>query len=76
MARIPTSLHPGTPQKGNGESVPTWNYAVVHAYGYVRVVDDASWLRAHLEALTNHNESSFSEPWAVSDARTSLRKTH
>lgn len=55
-------------KKETGKVVPTWNYAVVHAYGYVRVVDDASWLRAQLEALTNHNESSFSEPWAVSDA--------
>lgn len=51
-----------------GKVVPTWNYAVVHAYGYVRVVDDVSWLRAQLEALTNHNESVFPEPWAVSDA--------
>lgn len=51
-----------------GKVVPTWNYAVVHAYGNVRVVDDASWLRAQLEALTTHSEASFSEPWAVSDA--------
>lgn len=55
-------------KKETGKVVPTWNYAVVHAYGYVRVVDDVSWLRAHLEALTAKNESSFSEPWAVSDA--------
>lgn len=55
-------------KKETGEVVPTWNYAVVHTYGYVRVIDDASWLRAQLEALTNHNEASFSEPWAVSDA--------
>jgi transcriptional regulator len=55
-------------KKETGKVVPTWNYAVVHAYGYVRVVDDASWLRAQLEALTTHNEASFSEPWAVSDA--------
>ena len=34
----------------------------------MRVVDDASWLRAQLEALTTHNEASFSEPWAVTDA--------
>jgi transcriptional regulator len=51
-----------------GKVVPTWNYAVVHAYGHMRVVDDASWLRAQLVALTTHNEASFSEPWAVSDA--------
>ncbi len=55
-------------KKETGKVVPTWNYAVVHAYGHMRVVDDASWLRAQLEALTTHNEASFSEPWAVSDA--------
>ena len=48
--------------------MPTWNYAVVHAYGFLRVVDDASWLRAQLDDLTAHNEASFPEPWAVSDA--------
>lgn len=52
-------------KKETGMVVPTWNYAVVHAYGYVRVVDDASWLRVQLEALTAHNEASFSEPWTV-----------
>lgn len=55
-------------KKETGKVVPTWNYAVVHAYGYVRVVDDASWLRAQLESLTKHNESAFAQPWAVSDA--------
>lgn len=35
----------------NGKSVPTWNYAVAHAYGTLRVIDEASWLRAHLETL-------------------------
>ena len=55
-------------KKETGKVVPTWNYAVVHAYGTVRVVDDAAWLRAQLEALTTHNEASFPEPWAVSDA--------
>lgn len=55
-------------KKETGKVVPTWNYAVVHAYGVLRVVDDASWLRAQLDALTDHNEASFPEPWAVSDA--------
>ena len=55
-------------KKETGMVVPTWNYAVVHAYGVVRVVDDASWLRAQLEALTTHNEAPFPEPWAVTDA--------
>ena len=55
-------------KKETGKVVPTWNYAVVHAYGILRIVDDASWLRSQLDALTIHNEASFSEPWAVSDA--------
>ncbi|MDD2724428.1 MAG: FMN-binding negative transcriptional regulator [Methylovulum sp.] len=48
--------------------VPTWNYAVVHAYGRLQVIDDASWLRSQLEALTNQHEAAFAEPWAVADA--------
>ena len=51
-----------------GRVVPTWNYAVVHAHGVLRAVDNASWLRAQLDALTDHNEASFPKPWAVSDA--------
>jgi transcriptional regulator len=52
----------------SGKVVPTWNYTVVHAYGYLRIIDDASWVRTQLEALTNHNEATFPKPWAVSDA--------
>ncbi|MGA7594274.1 MAG: FMN-binding negative transcriptional regulator [Gallionella sp.] len=55
-------------KKETGKVVPTWNYAVVHAYGTLRVIDDKAWLRAQLEALTAHNESGFARPWAVSDA--------
>lgn len=55
-------------KKETGKVVPTWNYAVVHAYGVLRVVDNAPWLRAQLDALTDRNEASFPEPWKVSDA--------
>jgi transcriptional regulator len=48
--------------------VPTWNYAVVHAHGVLRVVDDAPWLRALVGGLTDHHESRRSAPWSVSDA--------
>jgi transcriptional regulator len=51
-----------------GKVVPTWNYAVVHACGSLRVIDDAAWIRAQIEALTVHNESNFTHPWSVSDA--------
>ena len=52
----------------HGKVAPTWNFAVVHARGALRVIDDAAWVRAHIEALTNFHEKSFSEPWAVADA--------
>lgn len=55
-------------KKETEKVVPTWNYAVVHAYGVLRIVDSAPWLRAQLDALTGHNEASFPEPWAISDA--------
>jgi transcriptional regulator len=51
-----------------GKVVPTWNYVVVHAYGTLQLIDDASWVRTQLEILTNHNEKNFPDPWAVSDA--------
>ena len=52
----------------NGKAVPTWNYAVVHAHGTLKVVEDARWLRAHLDALTAHHEASQAQPWQPSDA--------
>ncbi len=51
-----------------GKVVPTWNYAVVHAYGTLRIIDDAVWVRAQLEELTRHNEASLQAPWAVTYA--------
>ncbi len=55
-------------KKETGKVVPTWNYAVVHACGTLRIFDDAGWVRAQLEALTDHHEANFSRPWAVADA--------
>ncbi len=51
-----------------GKAVPTWNYVVAHAYGRLRVIDDATWLRAQLDALTAHNEAAMPEPWQLADA--------
>jgi transcriptional regulator len=48
--------------------VPTWNYAVVHAQGTLRAVDDAPWLHALVTRLTGTHEAGRSAPWAVSDA--------
>lgn len=51
-----------------GKVVPTWNYAAVHAYGTLKVIDDPAWIRRQLEALTAEHEANFPAPWAVSDA--------
>ncbi|MES2353608.1 MAG: FMN-binding negative transcriptional regulator [Pseudomonadota bacterium] len=55
-------------KKQAGKVVPTWNYVAVHAYGSLRIVDDPTWLRSQLEALTAHNEASFPQPWKIADA--------
>jgi transcriptional regulator len=51
-----------------GKVVPTWNYAVVHAHGPLRVIDDRAWLRAFVETLTNRHEAGRRDPWKVTDA--------
>jgi transcriptional regulator len=57
------------PEKAaTGKVVPTWNYAVVHAYGPMRVIEDPAWLLAHLNSLTDTHEATSPAPWKVSDA--------
>jgi transcriptional regulator len=52
----------------NGKVVPTWNYAVVHAHGPLRVIDERDWVRAMVERLTSRHEQARANPWAVSEA--------
>jgi transcriptional regulator len=52
----------------HGKVVPTWNYAVVHAYGRLTVFDDKDWLREFLPRLTAVHEARFDKPWQVADA--------
>lgn len=68
---MPTFHRHGTPansKQQTGKVVPTWNYAAVHAYGVLRVMDDVVWIRKQLEAMTTHHEAAFPQPWVVSDA--------
>jgi transcriptional regulator len=51
----------------SGPAVPTWNYADVHAYGAVRVIDDAAWLRGFLQRLSQRHETGSETPWRVED---------
>lgn len=55
-------------KQADGKVVPTWNYAVVHAYGSLRAIDDAAWLRAFVERLTHRHEAGRAAPWHVTDA--------
>jgi transcriptional regulator len=50
------------------EVVPTWNYAVVHAYGPVIVHDDARWVRGQAGMLTKQQETPQPTPWKMADA--------
>ncbi|MBI1891132.1 MAG: FMN-binding negative transcriptional regulator [Burkholderiales bacterium] len=51
-----------------GKAVPTWNYAVVHAYGLPRAIEDAEWLLSLVSELSDIHEASQQLPWKVSDA--------
>ena len=48
--------------------MPTWNYAVVHAYGRPEVMKEKEWLLRHVTELTAQQEMAEAKPWAPSDA--------
>jgi transcriptional regulator len=63
---ITPNWYPGTYE--HGKEVPTWNYAVVHAYGPLKVIEDEHWLLTFLNRLTDIHEAASPVPWKVSDA--------
>src|SRR5690606_16147633 len=65
-AYISPSAYPS--KRSDTRVVPTWDYAVVHATGTARVIDDCDWLLQQLEDLTQANEAGRQEPWRLSDA--------
>lgn len=52
----------------HGKVVPTWNYAVVHAFGQPKAIDDKDWLLAHVTTLSDTHETGRAVPWKISDA--------
>jgi transcriptional regulator len=46
-------------------SVPTWNYAVVHARGTARLIEDAAALEAIVRRLVETYENSRAVPWRM-----------
>jgi transcriptional regulator len=65
-AYISPSLYPSKVQ--SGEVVPTWNYAVVHAHGTMRFINDAEWLHGLVAGLTATHEAARAQPWKIGDA--------
>ena len=55
-------------KREHGKVVPTWNYAVVHAHGTPRIVDERDALLAIVTRLTTVHEAAQPRPWAVDDA--------
>ncbi|KFG69803.1 FMN-binding negative transcriptional regulator [Microvirga sp. BSC39] len=55
-------------KREHGKVVPTWNYAIVQAYGRMRVIDDSDWLLRQITAMTDVQEAGRPEPWNVGDA--------
>ena len=63
---VSPNWYPG--KHATGREVPTWNYAVAHVHGRLRVVRDADWLRGLLDAMTDRFEATEPSPWRVADA--------
>lgn len=55
-------------KKEHGRVVPTWNYAVVHVYGQLEIIDNRDWLLRHVRRMTETHEARFPKPWGVDDA--------
>lgn len=64
---ISPAWYPSKAESG-GQVVPTWNYAVVHAYATPRIMDDRAWVMRHLEELVDAHEGRRADPWAMGDA--------
>src|SRR5688572_31217446 len=51
----------------NSPAVPTWNYAVVHAYGRPQAREEPAFIEALLVDLLRRYEGSGSDAWRIED---------
>ena len=56
------------------ETVPTWNYVAVHAYGTFQIVDDPDALRAILRRSVAEYEGPRPSPWAFDASEAYVEK--
>jgi transcriptional regulator len=66
QAYITPSWYPSKAE--TAKVVPTWNYAVAHLHGRLRITENAAWLRALVGRLTDTHEASRAQRWQVGDA--------
>ncbi len=52
----------------NPHTVPTWNYAAVHAHGSPCVIDEKARARSVLERLVREHEATLDPPWTMDQA--------
>jgi transcriptional regulator len=57
----------------NSPAVPTWNYAVVHAYGKPRFREEGPFIETLLGELVDRYESHRAEPWRIEDQPSDFR---
>lgn len=57
----------------NSPAVPTWNYAVVHAYGKLRFREDRPFIETLLGDMVRRYESKRTEPWRIEDQPSEFR---
>ncbi len=55
-------------------SVPTWNYAAIHAYCIPRIVHDEEVLYALLKDSVDTFEAGFAQPWTIQERGDFIRK--
>jgi transcriptional regulator len=65
---ISPNWYPSKPE--HHRHVPTWNYAVVHAHGVLKVMDDERFVRGLVARLTREHEqrSGQPRPWKMGDS--------
>lgn len=66
QAYISPNAYPS--KMAHGKVVPTWNYAVVHAFGCPHIIEGREWLLAHVSAASAQFEANQVSPWRPADA--------
>lgn len=54
--------------------VPTWDFASLHVYGKLKIIDDFDFVRTQLNNFTNQQEAGRDAPWKVDDAPANYTK--